>query len=171
PVADQLSIEVGGFPTVIRPMQAVSAEAPFSSDQYFFEVRWNGLRCLLFADAEGRVRLQDSSLADVTYRFPEFGTVGAHLPPSTGRASTYRASGALSGSRSRRSRATTSWWSDGLAGSPSRRSWSPFTKPGVCCRAAQSAAVSTARSAASWRVAWAASASPLLRSSRPRSSP
>ncbi len=82
-MADQLSIEVGGFPTAIRPMQAVSAEAPFSSDQYFFEVRWDGLRCLLFADAQGRVRLQDRSLADVTYRFPEFGTVGTLLPPGS----------------------------------------------------------------------------------------
>ena len=80
---DQLSIEVGGFPTLVRPMQAESSEAPFSSPEYLFEVKWDGLRCLLFSDREGGVRLQDRGLRDLTFRFPEFGALAGHLPPGT----------------------------------------------------------------------------------------
>jgi DNA ligase D-like protein (predicted ligase) len=80
---DQLSIEVGGFPTAIRPMQPEPAEAPFSNNEYFFEVKWDGLRCLLFVGPDGGVRLQDRALRDVTYQFPEFGNLGGQLPPGT----------------------------------------------------------------------------------------
>ena len=80
---DQLSIEVGGFPTAIRPMQASSAEAPFSNNEYFFEVKWDGLRCLLFTGPEGEVRLQDRALRDITYEFPEFGTLAGQVPRGT----------------------------------------------------------------------------------------
>lgn len=79
----QLSIEVGGFPTALRPMQAGSAEAPFTNPEYFYEVKWDGLRCLLFVDPQGRLKLQDRALRDVTFQFPEFGTVGSQIPPAT----------------------------------------------------------------------------------------
>lgn len=80
---DQLQLEVGGFPTAIRPMQAVSAEAPFSADDYLFEVKWDGLRCLLFVDPEGRIRLQDRALTDVTGLFPELATAAEQVPAGT----------------------------------------------------------------------------------------
>ena len=64
-------------------MQAVSAEAPFSSDEYLFEVKWDGLRCLLFTGPEGEVRLQDRALRDITYQFPEFGTLAGQVPRGT----------------------------------------------------------------------------------------
>ncbi|TMC10579.1 MAG: hypothetical protein E6J29_11485 [Chloroflexi bacterium] len=80
---DQLSIEVGGFPTAIRPMQASPAEAPFTNNEYFFEVKWEGLRCLLFVNPEGEVRLQDRALRDVTYQFPEFGSLAGQVPRGT----------------------------------------------------------------------------------------
>ena len=47
-------------------MQAASAEAPFSSPDYLFEVKWDGLRCILFRDVDGAVRLQDRGLHDIT---------------------------------------------------------------------------------------------------------
>lgn len=81
--ADQLSIELGGFPTALRPMQAVTAEAPFSDPLYYFEVKWDGLRALLFVAPDGSVRLQDRSLRDITYRFPEFHSMAGHVPPGT----------------------------------------------------------------------------------------
>lgn len=81
--ADQLAIELGGFPTAIRPMQPVTAEAPFADPYYFFEVKWEGLRCLLFVTPEGDVRLQDRSLDDLTFRFPEFDYLHSELPPGT----------------------------------------------------------------------------------------
>jgi bifunctional non-homologous end joining protein LigD len=81
--ADQLALEIGGFPTALRPMQAVTAEAPFADPSYVFEVKWEGLRSLLFVTAEGDVRLQDRSLDDLTYRFPEFDYLHSELPPGT----------------------------------------------------------------------------------------
>ena len=43
---DQLQIELESFPDEVRPMQAASAEAPFSSAEYLFEVKWDGVRAL-----------------------------------------------------------------------------------------------------------------------------
>jgi DNA ligase D-like protein (predicted ligase) len=81
-VADhQLALTVDGFPTAIRPMQAVSAEAPFSSAEYLFEVKWDGLRCLLFVDSNSRVRLQDRALTDITARLPELAGIGRQVTP------------------------------------------------------------------------------------------
>ena len=79
-MTDQLAIELDGFPTVIRPMQAVSAEAPFSSDEYLFEVKWDGLRCLVFVDWDGQVRLQDRRLTDITAVLPELYDLAQQVP-------------------------------------------------------------------------------------------
>lgn len=79
-MADQLAIELDGFPTAIRPMQAVSTEAPFRSDEYLFEVKWDGLRCLLFLGWEGRVHLQDRGLNDITPLVPELHDLGRQVP-------------------------------------------------------------------------------------------
>src|SRR3989442_14938485 len=75
-MADQLAIELDGAPSAVRPMQAVSAEAPFRSDEYFFEVKWDGLRCLLFIDSSGEVRIQDRGLNDLTEKLPELAALG-----------------------------------------------------------------------------------------------
>ena len=64
-------------------MQAEPAEAPFSNNEYFFEVKWDGLRCLLFVGGDGEVRLQDRALRDITYQFPEFGAMAGQVPPGT----------------------------------------------------------------------------------------
>jgi bifunctional non-homologous end joining protein LigD len=82
-VVDQLAIELDGFPSAVRPMQAVSAEAPFSSDDYFFEVKWDGLRCLLFVEPDGRLRLQDRALGDITSRLPELSGIARQVTPGT----------------------------------------------------------------------------------------
>src|SRR5215468_6346543 len=82
-MADQLAIELDGTPTAIRPMQAVSGEAPFSSPEYFFEVKWDGLRCLLFVGWDGRVRLHDRSLNDITPLLPELHAIGRQVTPGT----------------------------------------------------------------------------------------
>jgi DNA ligase D-like protein (predicted ligase) len=82
-MADQLAIDLDGSPTAIRPMQAVSAEAPFSSSEYLFEVKWDGLRCLMFVDWDGRVRLHDRGLNDVTDRLPELREIGRQVTPGS----------------------------------------------------------------------------------------
>lgn len=70
PELGELPFELESFPSAIRPMQAVSAEAPFSSSDYLFEVKWDGLRCVLFVAPDGTVRLQDRGLNDITYKLP-----------------------------------------------------------------------------------------------------
>jgi len=77
---NQLQIEIESFPSEVRPMQAASAEAPFSSPDYLFEVKWDGLRCLLFRDPEGHVRLQDRGLNDLTTSVPEVVAAAARVP-------------------------------------------------------------------------------------------
>lgn len=78
--ADQLQIELESFPDEVRPMQAASVEAPFSSAEYIFEVKWDGLRCVLFRDPSGHVRLQDRALNDITSDVPEVVAAAKRVP-------------------------------------------------------------------------------------------
>jgi bifunctional non-homologous end joining protein LigD len=80
---DQLQIELESFPTEVRPMQAASAEAPFSSAEYLFEVKWDGLRCVLFRDPDGAVHLKDRGLNDLTADLPEVALAARRVPPGT----------------------------------------------------------------------------------------
>jgi len=80
---DQLQIELESFPTEVRPMQAASAEAPFSSAEYLFEVKWDGLRCVLFRDPDGVVHLKDRGLNDLTADLPEVERAARRVPPGT----------------------------------------------------------------------------------------
>jgi bifunctional non-homologous end joining protein LigD len=82
--AGQLSsFEHEGFPSAVRPMQAVSAEAPFSADDYIFEVKWDGLRALVFVEPDGAVHVHDRGLNDITDRLPELKRLAAQVPPGT----------------------------------------------------------------------------------------
>ncbi len=83
PDAGQLQIELESFPAEVRPMQAASAQAPFSSPEYIFEVKWDGIRCVLFRDADGGVRLQDRGLNDITAAVPEVAAAGKRVPPGS----------------------------------------------------------------------------------------
>lgn len=58
------------LPESIKPMLAVAAKEPFDSVDYFFEIKWDGIRCLAFIE-QGRVRLQSRDLIDITACFPE----------------------------------------------------------------------------------------------------
>jgi hypothetical protein len=49
------------MPTFIRPMLAQSMAAPFDSEDYLFEINWDGIRRLMFVEA-GRARLQSREL-------------------------------------------------------------------------------------------------------------
>jgi ATP-dependent DNA ligase len=80
---DQLQIELESFPAELRPMQAASAEAPFSSPEYLFEVKWDGLRCLVFRDGDGLVRVQDRGLNDLTADVPEVVAAAKRVPPGS----------------------------------------------------------------------------------------
>lgn len=81
--SDQLQIELESFPDEVRPMQAASAEAPFSSNEYVFEVKWDGLRCIMFRDRSGEVRLKDRGLNDITADIPEVARAARRVPPGS----------------------------------------------------------------------------------------
>ena len=57
----------------IRPMMAKTGD-PFDSDNYFFELKWDGLRVLMFLQ-NGKLELQNRNLRDVTASYPEIQTV------------------------------------------------------------------------------------------------
>jgi DNA ligase D-like protein (predicted ligase) len=52
----------------IKPMLAQSAK-PFDSEDFWFEWKFDGTRCICFAG--GKLRLQNRRLLDITYRYPE----------------------------------------------------------------------------------------------------
>ncbi|MBW2673831.1 MAG: hypothetical protein JRD89_10530 [Deltaproteobacteria bacterium] len=52
---------------MIKPMLAETAKEPFDSDRHIFEVKWDGVRCIVLPGG----RLQARSGADITDRFPE----------------------------------------------------------------------------------------------------
>jgi len=79
----QLQIEIEGFPDEVRPMQEASAEAPFSSVDYVFEVKWDGLRCLLFRDPHGHVHIHDRGFNDLTAVVPEVTAAASRVPPGS----------------------------------------------------------------------------------------
>src|SRR5439155_2483201 len=80
---DQLQIELESFPDDVRPMQAASAEAPFSSPEYLFEVKWDGLRMILFRDPGGAVHLKDRGFNDLTADLPEVVAAARRVPPGS----------------------------------------------------------------------------------------
>lgn len=44
----------------------------FDSNDYIYEVKWDGTRCIAFVDLDNkRIRLQNRRLFDITYRYPE----------------------------------------------------------------------------------------------------
>ncbi|MBK6392487.1 MAG: non-homologous end-joining DNA ligase [Saprospiraceae bacterium] len=57
--------------TLIEPMLATAAsEIPASSDQYLYEVKWDGIRVILYIDEEG-IKILSRSGRDITAQFPE----------------------------------------------------------------------------------------------------
>lgn len=55
---------------VVKPMLAKAAERPFDSEDYIYELKWVGTRCIAFVGDRG-IRLQRRRLRDISYRYPE----------------------------------------------------------------------------------------------------
>lgn len=66
------------LPAYIKPMLAKLSE-PFDSPEFLYEIKWDGTRCLFFIE-EGRLRLQNRRLNDITYRYPEFWDLPRKIP-------------------------------------------------------------------------------------------
>ena len=58
------------MPTRIYPMLAESVEKPFDSDDWLFEIKWDGYRAIAFIE-NGKVRLVSRNQNELTARYPE----------------------------------------------------------------------------------------------------
>jgi DNA ligase D-like protein (predicted ligase) len=65
--------DTGSLP-LVKPMLAVPA-LPFDHPDYFFEIKWDGYRCLAYLD--GQTTLVSRNLKNITAAFPDLG--GIHL--------------------------------------------------------------------------------------------
>lgn len=64
------------------PMEPVIAEQPFDSERHIFQVKWDGVRCLAYADTGG-VRLFNRRLNEKTTQYPELLEALQDMPPGT----------------------------------------------------------------------------------------
>jgi bifunctional non-homologous end joining protein LigD len=63
------------MPSFVRPMLATSIEKPFDSDEWLYEIKWDGYRSVAFLD-NGKLRLVSRNDNDMTALYPEL----ANLP-------------------------------------------------------------------------------------------
>ena len=74
-----LAGRLGQLMQPISPMLAHVADVPFDSEDYLFEIKWDGIRVLAFIEG-GRVRLQSREGTEITAQFPELVSSLARLP-------------------------------------------------------------------------------------------
>jgi len=70
------------FPDSIKPMLAVAGKLPPDDENWAFEIKWDGVRAILFVEG-GRVRAQSRNDLDVTVSFPELADIGQFLGMTT----------------------------------------------------------------------------------------
>ena len=75
------SVNCSHLPRTIKPMLAQARAEPFNCDKHLFEVKWDGIRCLSFIE-DGRLRLQNRHLIDISDRYPELACL-RELPAGT----------------------------------------------------------------------------------------
>jgi bifunctional non-homologous end joining protein LigD len=66
------------MPEHIVPMLAKLSELPRDEDAWGFEIKWDGIRALLYSE-RGRVRIESRNLKDITARWPEVRGLGREL--------------------------------------------------------------------------------------------
>lgn len=71
------------MPRHIAPMLAKASSLPPDDAQYGFEIKWDGLRAILFAEGE-RVRVESRNLRDISTEYPELVAFGGVLGGHTG---------------------------------------------------------------------------------------
>ena len=70
------------LPSSIKPMLATPGHLPEDSAPWAFEIKWDGVRAILFVEG-GRVRAQSRNDLDVSVAFPELADVGDFLGMTT----------------------------------------------------------------------------------------
>jgi len=66
-------------PTFIKPMTATLSATVPTGDDWAFEVKWDGIRAIVFLDG-GEVCVQSRNLLDVTGQYPELRALGEVFP-------------------------------------------------------------------------------------------
>lgn len=64
---------------VYQPMLATPHPQPFTSEEWWFDLKWDGFRCLTYIDGE-RVQLRSRNGNDLAHRFPELRSIRASEP-------------------------------------------------------------------------------------------
>jgi bifunctional non-homologous end joining protein LigD len=57
------------IPTTIKPMEATLIDEPFSNEQYLFEIKWDGYRCIAYV-VDGEVNLRSKSHLPFNKNYP-----------------------------------------------------------------------------------------------------
>ena len=70
------------LPTSIKPMLAVPGRLPQDDANWAFEIKWDGIRAILFVEG-GRVRAQSRNDLDISSSFPELADIGEFLGMTT----------------------------------------------------------------------------------------
>ncbi|MGO9855162.1 MAG: non-homologous end-joining DNA ligase [Acidimicrobiales bacterium] len=70
------------LPTSIKPMLAVPGRLPEDDAHWAFEVKWDGIRAILFVEG-GRVRALSRNDLDISASFPELADIGEFLGMTT----------------------------------------------------------------------------------------
>ncbi|HVO59846.1 MAG TPA: non-homologous end-joining DNA ligase [Terriglobales bacterium] len=66
------------MPSRITPMLATSIEKPFDSDEWLYEIKWDGYRSVAFIH-DGQLRLVSRNHNDMTALYPELGDLPTYL--------------------------------------------------------------------------------------------
>src|SRR4051794_13421757 len=66
------------MPAVIQPMLATLTDRPFSSDDWLYEIRFDGYRAVAFIE-DGAVRLVSRNQNDMTSLYPELGDLPQYV--------------------------------------------------------------------------------------------
>jgi bifunctional non-homologous end joining protein LigD len=65
------------MPEHVVPMLARLANMPENEDEFGFEVKWDGIRAVLYSGkSKGDVRLENRNLRDITFKYPELHPLG-----------------------------------------------------------------------------------------------
>ena len=68
----------GPMPRRVAPMLAKPDALPRDEDAWGFEVKWDGIRALVYAE-RGRLRIDSRNLRDITHQYPEVHAVARDL--------------------------------------------------------------------------------------------
>jgi bifunctional non-homologous end joining protein LigD len=59
------------MPEHVVPMLARLSKMPRDEDGYGFEVKWDGIRAIVYSGRRGDIRIENRNLRDITFRYPE----------------------------------------------------------------------------------------------------